>query len=102
MLSFKSVFLAMMVGFFLTACLTIPPRKELSAKEKAVKLAKGDQDTSLKLHDNCKEKGKLETFYHLDDARIRAVELGTNTTQVIYATNYNGSIAYDVKFWLCI
>jgi hypothetical protein len=101
MLNFKSVFLVFIVGLFLTACQTIPPRKELSAKEKAVKLAKGGQETSLKLHDDCKEKGKLETFYHMDDAKIRAIELGTNTAQVIYATNYNGSVAYDVKFWLC-
>lgn len=91
----------MLVGIFLTACVTIPPRKELSEKEKAVKVAKGGQETSLKLHDDCKEKGKLETFYHMDDAKIRAVELGTNTAQVIYATNYNGSISYDVKFWIC-
>ena len=91
----------MLLGIFLTACLIIPPRKELSVKEKAVKLAKGDQETSLKLHDTCKEKGKLETFYHLDDAKIRAVDLGTNTGQIIYATNYNGIISYDIKFWLC-
>jgi hypothetical protein len=101
MLSFKNIFLVIFVWIFLTSCQTFPARKELSAKEKAVKLAKGDQDTSLKLQDICKEKGKLETFYHLDDARIRAIELGSNTAQVIYATNYNGSIAYDVKFWLC-
>lgn len=101
MLNVKSIFLLMLVGIFLTACVTIPPRKELSEKEKAVKVAKGGQETSLKLHDDCKEKGKLETFYHMDDAKIRAVELGTNTAQVIYATNYNGSISYDVKFWIC-
>ncbi len=99
--SFKSIFLVVFVCLFLTACITTPPKKELSAKEKAVKLAKGGQETSLKLNDDCKEKGKLETFNHLDDAKIRAVELGTNTAQVIYATNYNGRVSYDVKFWLC-
>jgi hypothetical protein len=101
MFNFKSVFLVIVVWLSLTSCQTNPIRKELSAKEKTVKLAKNDQETSLSLYNNCKEKAKLETFYNIDDARIRAVEVGTNTAQIIYAMNYNGSIAYDVKFWLC-
>ena len=102
MLTLKNISLVIVVCLALASCQINPTvRRALSAKEKAVKVAKGDQETSLKLHDNCNEKGKLETFYHMDDAKIRAVELGTNTAQIIYATNYNGSIAYDVKFWLC-
>ena len=102
MFTLKNTSLLIVVCFALASCQFNPTiRRELSAKEKAVKVAKGDQETSLKLHDSCNEKGKLETFYHMDDARIRAVELGTNTAQIIYATNYNGSISYDVKFWIC-
>jgi len=101
MFNFKNIFLVIVVWLSLASCQTNPIRKELSAKEKAVKLAKNDQETSLSLYNNCKEKAKLETFYNIDDARIRAVEVGTNTAQIIYATNNNGSIAYDVKFWLC-
>lgn len=102
MLNLKSIFFVIVVCFSLTSCqINTAVRRDLSAKEKAVKLAKGDQETSLRLYNNCKEKAKLETFYNIDDARIRAVEIGTNTAQVIYATNHNGSLAYDVKFWLC-
>lgn len=102
MLSLKSFFLLIVMWLSLASCLTNTAiRRELSAKEKAVKLAKGDQATSLRLYSSCTEKAKLETFYNTDDARIRAVEIGTNTAQIIYATNYNGSIAYDVKFWHC-
>lgn len=103
MLNLKSILLVIVVCCFsLTSCQTNKTiRRELSAKEKAVKLTKGDQETSLRLYNNCKEKAKLETFYNVDDARIRAVEVGTNTAQIIYATNYNGNLAYDVKFWLC-
>lgn len=101
MLSFKSIFLVIVVCFSLVSCQTNTPRRDLTAKEKAIKIVKGDQETSLRLFENCKEKDKLETFYHMDDARIRAYEIGTNTAQIIYATNYNGNIAYDVKFWIC-
>lgn len=102
MLGFKSIFLALVVCIALASCqINAVKKRALTAKEKAVKLAKGDQDTSLSLYNNCKEKAKLETFYDMDDARIRALEVGANTAQIIYATSYNGSIAYDVKFWLC-
>lgn len=101
MLNFKGILLVIVILLSLTSCQSNTIKKELSAKEKAVKLAKGDQETSLKLYNHCKEKANLETFYNTDDARIRAVKIGANTAQIIYATNYNGSIAYDVKFWLC-
>lgn len=102
MLIFNNIFLLIVVCFFLASCqINTTSKRALSVKEKAVKLAKGDQETSLKLYNNCRENGKVETFYHIDNARIRAVEKGTNTVQVIYATNYNGSTAYDVKFWRC-
>lgn len=92
----------MVVCFFLSSCLINPAStRPLSVKEKAVKLAKGDQKTSLKLNSACREKGKLETFYHMDKARIRAIEIGANTAQVIYASSYNGYVSYDVKFWRC-
>lgn len=76
-------------------------RRELTAEEKAVKVAKGDQETSLRLHGSCKERGKVETFYHIDDAKIKARETGANTAQIIYAVNYGGSTSYDVRFWHC-
>ncbi len=95
MFKFNSIFLIILVCFSQIACQTI--RRPLSEKEKAIKMAQGNQETSLSLYNNCKEKAKLESFYHIDDARIRAVEIGANTAQIIYATNY----AYDVKFWVC-
>jgi hypothetical protein len=99
----KNIALVLIVCMSQIACqgFSPHPKRALTAKEKAVKVAKGDQETSLKLFNKCKEKNKLETFYNIDDARIRAVELGTNTAQIIYATSYNGSVAYDVKFWHC-
>ena len=102
MLTFKNIFLLIVVCFFLASCqINTTSIRPLSVKEKAVKLAKGDQKTSLKLHNSCREKGKLESFYHIDNARIRAVKIGANTAQIIYASNYNGSVTYDVKFWRC-
>lgn len=45
--------------------------------------------------------GKVESFGHMDDAKIRTIELGANTAQVMYVTDYNGRKTYDVRFWQC-
>lgn len=99
----KNIVLILVVCMSQSACQGFSPKasRELTAKEKAVNVVKGDQEASLMLFNKCKEIYKLETFYNIDDARIRAVELGANTAQTIYATSYNGTVAYDVKFWRC-
>lgn len=95
--------LILLVCISLSACqgVNTKPSRELTAKEKAVKVVNGDQEMSLSLFNKCKEINKLETFYNIDNARIRAVELGANTAQTIYASKYNGLVSYDIKFWNC-
>lgn len=88
------------IGFY-SGCVSTGPQRPLTEKEKAVALAQSSQEISLRLQASCKSAGKVESFTHVDNARIRAVEIGANTAQILYATDNNGLKNYDVRFWKC-
>ena len=82
-------------------CVSPGPKRALTDKEKAVAIAYSAQEISLKLQETCKSAGKVESFNYMEDAKIRTVELGGNTAQVLYVTDRNGWKTYDVRFWKC-
>lgn len=91
--------LPLILGTF--QCVSLGPSRPLTKQERAVAIMPASQDISQQLSDNCKSAGKVETFNHMDNAKIRAVESGANTVQNIYTTNRNGVPYYDVRFWRC-
>lgn len=85
----------------LVQCATPGPSRLLTDKERAVAIMPASQDVSQQLNEKCKSAGKVETFNHMDNAKIRAVELDANIVQNIYSTNRNGLLSHDVRFWRC-
>jgi len=85
----------------LSSCISTGPKRPLTKNEKAVVLEKSSEKISLRLQETCKSIGKVESFNHVDNAKIRAIEVGANTAQILYITGTNGYENYDVRFWKC-
>jgi len=105
MISFLLVFIGIYI--FWLGCKPIPPKRALTKAEQAVKIVKGDQNTTLKLNDKCKQVGIMEKLAGGEyDIKIAAHVRGANFAQIIYTTNMTSSYGSykqsDIKYWSCL
>ena len=74
---------------------------KLSPEEEKVVIEPGDQATTLRLNEKCRQVGTVETVPDEFEVRVRAAALRANTVQVLYTRSEYGAISNDVRFWTC-
>ena len=109
---------AIVLLLLITSCASrqpAPERRPFTEKESNVNFVGSEQETTIRLKEECRPIGKLETLTSEYDIVIRTAAIDANVAQVLshsrsvrsnmpYGIIVNpkaGKHSYDVRFWKC-